>query len=155
MNFRQKVTLKNPVQKNCLVCGEPFFGRANKLYHRECKIKLNNKTAGSRRRREAPHRVAIRYNDLLLQVIFKYARNPKKSYTLQKLISFGFKKEVYNNIVLLRNATISFYVCYKFAWSVNPDTDKVTILREPLIRALKNREDRGEVAGSDVFLKCW
>lgn len=75
------------MERTCKYCRKPLEGRANKLYHYECKIKYNNQL---RKARVAPvlqdHNNKISNHDVLQALELDY----KSVYTPEELKNLGF-----------------------------------------------------------------
>lgn len=116
----------------CPVCGEPFIGKYDKLYHPECKIALNNQIASKRNKLINSLKRKLIINDEALKRFHSTSRfdNGVPFYDLK---SVEFVTSIFSAILKSKD-DFTYYIINEYAYRVDNENKKIHIVKTNQIR---------------------
>ena len=111
----------------CPVCELPFYGKADKKYHSDCKVAFNNQKAAEKNAEIKDIKNAIQKADTILKS-FRLRSIRENGIPIEALSNVGFDFNLHTRNRIFKNGWI-FYYMNIFAFCLNRYKTKVFITR--------------------------
>lgn len=116
----------------CKLCGDTYIGKLDKLYHRECKIALNNRIASDRNKLINSLKRKLIKNDEVLKIFHPKSQfeNGVPFYDLKR---FSFNSLIFSSI-LKSTGGYTFHIINEYAYRIDYENEKIYIVKTNQIR---------------------